>query len=217
MLLAIPSRRSSWDCSLQMLCQHWYLLISAASHQHTIFSLLLVFPIIEKISWKICTTSVPFHLSTWMFLRVLIWCLFSHFSVQSSILCTSWRGRRILFRSFFAVFKCLIHRYKHNNRIPLFLLEYEPACVQYLRAVSDTHKTWELRPLRYPIQKMFLIANFKLTKVRWSTGHHVTAPVSSLLEMPWGTTAPAGAWSSGSMRVRYVRKTGGCPVFCFKV
>jgi hypothetical protein len=66
------------------------------------------------------------------FLRVLIRCLFSHFSVRYSILCTSWRGRRILFRRFFAVFECLIHRYKHNIRIPLFLLKSEPACSQYL-------------------------------------------------------------------------------------
>ncbi len=44
----------------------------------------------------------PFHSSCpgEFFLRVLIRCLFSQFSVQSSILCTSWRGRRISFRSF---------------------------------------------------------------------------------------------------------------------
>jgi hypothetical protein len=81
------------------------------------------------------TVLPPFH-STCpgeFFLRVLIRCLFSHFSVEYSILCTSWRGRRILFRRFFAVFKCLIHRYKHNNRIPFFLSKSESACLQYLR------------------------------------------------------------------------------------
>jgi hypothetical protein len=36
------------------------------------------------------------------------------------------------------------------------------------------------------------------------------SPVSSLLALPSGTTAPAVA---GSMRVRYVRKTGGCRDF----
>jgi hypothetical protein len=39
------------------------------------------------------------------------------------------------------------------------------------------------------------------------------SPVSSLLALPSGTTAPAVAWSSGTMRVRYVRKTGGCRDF----
>jgi hypothetical protein len=77
----------------------------------------------------------PFH-STCpgeFFLRVFIRCLFSHFSVKYSILCTSWRGRRILFRRFFAVFKCLIHRFKNNSHIPLFLSKSKPACLQYLR------------------------------------------------------------------------------------
>jgi hypothetical protein len=36
------------------------------------------------------------------------------------------------------------------------------------------------------------------------------APVSYLLALPSGTTAPSGAWSSGSMRMRYEGKTGGC-------
>ena len=65
-----------------------------------------------QISVVSTTVLPPFH-STCpgeFFLRVLIRCLFSHFSVRSSILCTSWRGRRILFRSFFAVSKCLKHR-----------------------------------------------------------------------------------------------------------
>ena len=39
------------------------------------------------------------------------------------------------------------------------------------------------------------------------------APVSSFLALPSGTTAPAGVWSSGSMRVRLVGKTGGCRDF----
>jgi hypothetical protein len=39
------------------------------------------------------------------------------------------------------------------------------------------------------------------------------SPVSSLLALPSGTSAPAVAWSSGSMRVHYVRKTGGCRDF----
>ena len=41
----------------------------------------------------VSTTSVPFLLSRCFFLRVLIRCPFGHFRVQSSILCTSWRGR----------------------------------------------------------------------------------------------------------------------------
>jgi hypothetical protein len=42
------------------------------------------------------------------------------------------------------------------------------------------------------------------------------APVSSLLALSSGTTALAGTGSSGSMpmRVRYVRKPGGCRDFC---
>jgi hypothetical protein len=63
----------------------------------------------------------PFHSTCQgeFFLRVpIVRCLFSHFSVRSSILCTSWRGRRILFRSFFAVSKCRIRRLEHYNRLP---------------------------------------------------------------------------------------------------
>jgi hypothetical protein len=53
-------------------------------------------------------------------------------------------------------------------------------------------------------------ANFGLvTKVCWITEHHVMSPVSSLLALPSGATASAVAWSSGFMRMRYVRKTGG--------
>jgi hypothetical protein len=39
------------------------------------------------------------------------------------------------------------------------------------------------------------------------------SPVSSLLALLSGTFTPAVAWSSGSMRVRYVQKTGGCRDF----
>ncbi len=88
------------------------------------------------------TTSVLFHLSRWNLLGVLIQRLFSHFSVQTSILCTSWQGQRILFRSFFGVLKCLIHRYKHDYRIPLSLFKFEPACLQYLR-LYRTHTKQE--------------------------------------------------------------------------
>jgi hypothetical protein len=54
------------------------------------------------------------------------------------------------------------------------------------------------------------------SKVRWITVHRVMSPVSSLLTLPSGTTAPAVAWSSGSMRVCYVRKAGGCRDFLFQ-
>ncbi len=142
------------------------------------------------------------------FLRVLIRCLFSHFSVRSSILCTSWRGRRILFRCFSAVVKSLINRWKQYNHLPLFLLKFEPACSQHLRQYQ-THMKHD-NYSRYVItsKTSFLLANFVLTKVCWSTVHHVMTPVSYLLSLPSGTTAPVGAWSFGSMRVRYIRKTG---------
>ena len=93
--------------------------------------------------WQRHTKSFPFNV--WMVLtpfhstcpgrfclRALIRCLFSHFSVQSSILCTSWRGRQILSRSFFAVSVCLKHRLKHYIRLSLFF-QSEPACLQHLR------------------------------------------------------------------------------------
>ena len=41
----------------------------------------------------------------------------------------------------------------------------------------------------------------------------VSRAVSTLLAMPSGTTAPVGSWSSGSVRVRYLRKIGGGHVF----
>jgi hypothetical protein len=66
------------------------------------------------------------------FLRVLIRCFFSHFSVWSSKLCTSLRGRTILFSSFFAVVKCLVHIQQYHH-LPLFLLKLKPACLQHLR------------------------------------------------------------------------------------
>ncbi len=94
----------------------------------------------------------PFH-STCpgeFFLRVLIWCLFSHFSVQSSILCTSWQGRRILFRSFFAVSKCHIQPSVISIKIRACMLAA-------IKAVSDTHETCELWPLWYHIKKLFPI------------------------------------------------------------
>ena len=40
-----------------------------------------------------------------------------------------------------------------------------------------------------------------------------SSALSSLLAILSGTTALVGLRSSGSMRVRYVRKTGGCPDF----
>ena len=158
----------------------------------------------------------PFH-STCpgeFFLRVLIRCLFSHFSVRSSILCTSWQGRRILFWSLFAVVKCLlIHRWKQYNRLPLFLLKFEPACLQHLRQYR-THMKHDNYGLYVITSKAsFPLANFELTKVCWSTVHHVMTPVSFLFTLPSGTTVPVGTWSSGSMCVHYVRKTGGCCVF----
>lgn len=38
----------------------------------------------------------------------------------------------------------------------------------------------------------------------------VSSAVSSLFALPSGTMVPAGSWSSGSIHVRYIRKTGGC-------
>ena len=121
------------DCNLR--CAFWCLL-SAPRWRWT-----------SRIEWNDNQTQrlLPLFHSTCpgeFFLRVLIRCLFSHFSVRYSILCTSWRGRRILFRRFFAVFECLIHRYKHNIRIPLFLLKSESACLQYVRQYQ-THTKHE--------------------------------------------------------------------------
>ena len=47
------------------------------------------------------------------------------------------------------------------------------------------------------------------------TVRRFASAVSSLLAMPSGTNAPAGSWSSGSVPVRYVRKTVGGHNFLF--
>ncbi len=77
---------------------------------------------------KACIVLPPLHFTCpgEFFLRVLIRCLFSHFSVRSSILCTSWQGRRILFRSFLRFLNVLYiyenvitaFRYFYKNRSP---------------------------------------------------------------------------------------------------
>ena len=43
----------------------------------------------------------------------------------------------------------------------------------------------------------------------------VSSAVSYLLAVSSGTTAPVGLWSSESLPVHYLRKTGGGRVFCF--
>ena len=110
----------------------------------------------------------PFH-STCpgeFFLRVLIRCLFSHFSVLSSILCTSWRGQRILFRSFFAVSKCFLHRLRHNKCLPLFLSKSEPACLQQLRQYRTHMRHANYGRYGSTSKNRSPFANIGLTKVR---------------------------------------------------
>jgi hypothetical protein len=102
----------------------------------------------------------PFH-STCpgeFFLRVLIRCLFSHFSVRSSIPCTSWRGRRILFRIFSRFLNVLYIDLNIITAFPSVIsIKIRARMLAAIKAVSDTHETCKLRPLRYNIKKSFLV------------------------------------------------------------
>ena len=67
--------------------------------------------------------------------------------------------------------------------------------VAALKAVSDT-RNMRVTAVSVSHQKIVPLANFELTKVRCSPVHHVMAPMSSLLALPSGTTAPTGAYGN---------------------
>jgi hypothetical protein len=82
-----------------------------------------------------------------------------------------------------------------------------------IKAVSDTHETCKFWPLRYYIKKSFPVCQRQahqgpLNNCTSCDGTREFFPRTALRN-----NCPSVGWSSGSMRVRYVRKTGGCRDF----
>jgi hypothetical protein len=87
-----------------------------------------------------------------------------------------------------------------------------------IKAVSDTHETCKLRPLRYHIKKLFPVCQRRAHQgpLNHCASRDVTREFSP-------RTAHRNNCPSGCMvirihaRARFVRKTGGCCDFFFKL